>query len=68
MSTTPPNARAPEGRQFSFRDMLAMIFRRKWVILTIFLATLSMGVSASLRTTSEYQAVAKVLIRRAGSS
>jgi uncharacterized protein involved in exopolysaccharide biosynthesis len=48
--------------------MLAMVFRRKWVILTIFLATLSMGVSASLQTTSEYQAVAKVLIRRAGSS
>jgi uncharacterized protein involved in exopolysaccharide biosynthesis len=48
--------------------MLAMVFRRKWVILTIFLATLAMGVSASLKTTSEYQAVAKVLIRRAESS
>jgi uncharacterized protein involved in exopolysaccharide biosynthesis len=41
-----------EGRQFSFRDMVTMIFRRKWVILSIFLAMLSMGVSASLRTTS----------------
>jgi uncharacterized protein involved in exopolysaccharide biosynthesis len=48
--------------------MLAMVFRRKWIILTIFLATLAMGVSASLKTTSEYQAVAKVLIRRMESS
>jgi uncharacterized protein involved in exopolysaccharide biosynthesis len=45
--------------------MLAMIFRRKWVILSIFFVTVAMGVSASLKTTSEYQAVAKVLIRRA---
>ncbi|MDP6460903.1 MAG: hypothetical protein QGH59_03915, partial [Gemmatimonadota bacterium] len=32
--------------------------------LSIFLATLAMGISASLKTTSEYQATAKVLIRR----
>ena len=53
-----------EGRQFTFRDMLAMVFRRKWIIVIIFLVMLSMGVSASLKTTSEYQAVAKVLLRR----
>jgi len=66
--STATSIRATEGRQFSFRDMLAMVFRRKWIILTIFLATVAMGVSASLRTTSEYQAVTKVLIRRAGSA
>ena len=55
-------------RQLSFRDMLAMIFRRKWIILSIFLVTLAMGISASLKTTLEYQAVAKVLIRRAEAS
>jgi uncharacterized protein involved in exopolysaccharide biosynthesis len=48
--------------------MLAMVFRRRWIILSIFLCMLTMGVSASLRTTSEYQAVAKVLIRRAEAS
>ena len=57
-----------ETRQFSTRDFLSMIFRRKWVILSIFFVTLAMGVSASLKTTSEYQAVAKVLIRRAEGS
>ena len=57
-----------EVRQFSTRDMLAMIFRRKWVILSIFFITLAMGISASLKTTSEYQAVAKVLLRRSEGS
>ncbi|NNE44276.1 MAG: hypothetical protein HKN12_08695 [Gemmatimonadetes bacterium] len=59
---------AEGGRQFSFRDMLAMIFRRKWVILSFFLIILAMGISASLQTTSEYQSVCKVLIRRAEAS
>jgi uncharacterized protein involved in exopolysaccharide biosynthesis len=57
-----------EVRQFSTRDMLAMVFRRKWVILSIFFITLAMGISASLKTTSEYQAVAKVLLRRSEGS
>jgi len=59
---------AGETRQFTSRDMVAMVFRRKWIILSIFLVTLAMGISASLRTTSEYQATAKVLIRRAEAS
>jgi uncharacterized protein involved in exopolysaccharide biosynthesis len=62
------DAARTETRQFSARDMLAMIFRRKRVIITIFLVTLAMGVSASLKTTSEYQAVAKVLLRRSDGS
>lgn len=57
-----------EVRQFSTRDMLAMIFRRKWVILSIFFITLAVGISASLKTTSEYQAVSKVLLRRSDGS
>lgn len=57
-----------EARAFSTRDFLAMLFRRKWVILSIFFVTLAMGVSASLKTTSEYQAVAKVLLRRSEGS
>ncbi len=65
-----PNGTDPrsEARQFSSRDFLAMIFRRKWVILSILLITMAMGVSASLKTTSEYQAVAKVLLRRSDGS
>ncbi len=55
-------------RPFSVRDMLAMVFRRKWIILSIFLVTLGMGVSASLRSTSEFVATAKVLIRRSEAS
>jgi len=55
-------------RQFTARDVLGMVFRRKWVILSIFLVTLAMGVSASLKTTSEFMATAKVLIRRAEGS
>ncbi|MBZ0268037.1 hypothetical protein K8I85_07770 [bacterium] len=62
---------SPDGdstRQFTARDMVAMVFRRKWVILSIFLVTLAMGISASLKTTSEFMATAKVLIRRAEGS
>ena len=55
-------------RQYTARDMLAMIFRRKWVILSIFLLTLALGISASLKTTSEFVATAKILIRRAEAS
>ncbi len=65
---TPGPAQRGEARQFSTRDFLSMIFRRKWVILSIFLITVAMGVSASLKTTSEYQAVAKVLLRRSDGS
>jgi uncharacterized protein involved in exopolysaccharide biosynthesis len=62
-------SRENEGtRSLSTRDILSMILRRKWVILSIFLVVLSMGISASLRTTSEYQATSKVLIRRAEGS
>lgn len=63
--------RAGDGettRTLSTRDILSMILRRKWVILSIFLVVLSMGISASLQTTSEYQATSKVLIRRAEAS
>jgi len=60
--------RPADGRAFSLRDMLALVFRRKWVILGIFFVTLAMGVSASLRTTSEFMATAKVLIRRSEAS
>jgi uncharacterized protein involved in exopolysaccharide biosynthesis len=67
MSTSSQAPRV-EARQFSTRDFLAMIFRRKWIILSILLVTLAMGVSASLKTTSEYQAVAKVLLRRSDGS
>ncbi len=63
-----PNQGSGEARQFSTRDFLSMIFRRKWIIVSIFLVTLALGISASLKTTSEYQAVAKVLIRRAEAS
>jgi len=61
-------SRAGETRPFSIRDMIAMVFRRKWIILVVFVVALGMGVSASLRTTSEFQATAKVLIRRSEAS
>lgn len=63
-----PITRTVDARPFSLRDMLALVFRRKWVILGIFFVTLSMGVSASLRTTSEFMATSKVLIRRSEAS
>jgi uncharacterized protein involved in exopolysaccharide biosynthesis len=64
----PATTRTVDARPFSLRDMLALVFRRKWVILGIFFVTLAMGVSASLRTTSEFMATAKVLIRRSEAS
>lgn len=63
-----PAAAVSETRPFSLRDMVALVFRRKWVILGIFFVTLAMGVSASLRTTSEFMATSKVLIRRSEAS
>lgn len=62
------NLSVKETRQFSFRDMLAMVFRRKWIILSIFFVMLATGISASFQSTSEFMATAKVLIRRDGGS
>ena len=59
-----PNLAEKGTRQFSFRDMLAMVFRRKWVILSIFFVMLATGISASFQSTSEFMATSKVLIRR----
>jgi uncharacterized protein involved in exopolysaccharide biosynthesis len=64
----PAAAHSAEARPFSLRDILTLVFRRKWVILGVFLVTLGMGVSASLRTTSEFLATSKVLIRRSEAS
>ena len=59
-----PNLSEKGTRQLSFRDMLAMVFRRKWVILSIFFVMLATGISASFQSTSEFMATSKVLIRR----
>ena len=48
--------------------MLPSLVPAALVVVTVLAATLALGVSASLKSTSEFQATAKVLIRRAEGS
>jgi uncharacterized protein involved in exopolysaccharide biosynthesis len=54
------------GSQISAREILTVIFRRKVPIILCAIVVAAAALSAASRTTSVYQATAKVLVRRAG--
>ncbi len=54
--------------QISAREILTVIFRRKVPILVCAVAVATAALTAASRTTSVYQATAKVLVRRMGAS
>lgn len=54
--------------QVSLREILAVVFRRKVPIVICTVAVAALALSAAARTTSVYQASAKVLVRRSGAT
>ncbi|MFH1313601.1 MAG: Wzz/FepE/Etk N-terminal domain-containing protein [Candidatus Eisenbacteria bacterium] len=54
------------GSQISAREILTVIFRRKIPIILCAVVVAAAALSAASRTTSVYQATAKVLLRRTG--
>lgn len=56
---------APEAKKEStVKDFLEVIFRRKWIVLGIVVASTAMTVILNLRKPAEYESSAKVLIKR----
>lgn len=51
--------------QATVRDLVTVIFRQKWVILTVFLVTTLSVLLLNLRTPTTYQSLAKVRVERA---
>jgi uncharacterized protein involved in exopolysaccharide biosynthesis len=60
--TSPFSASAP--RQATFREFLAVVFRRRWIILGIFLVTTATVATLTLITPAEYLSSGRVLVRR----
>ena len=54
------------GIQISAREIFTVIFRRKIPIILCAIVVAAVALSAASRTTSVFQATAKVLVRRTG--
>jgi uncharacterized protein involved in exopolysaccharide biosynthesis len=62
-----PNPTAPVsgfGRQATAREFIAVVFRRKWIILGLFLITTATVVTVALTTPTTYVSSGRVLIKR----
>lgn len=53
-----------DARQATAREFLAVVFRRKWIILGLLLVTTATVLTVALSTPVTYQSVGEVLIRR----
>jgi uncharacterized protein involved in exopolysaccharide biosynthesis len=53
-----------EHNEASLRDFLAVIFRRKWIVIAVFLAAVGVVVAMDRLTPKEYESVSQVLISR----
>jgi uncharacterized protein involved in exopolysaccharide biosynthesis len=60
---TPPAAPAP-ARQATAREFLAVLFRRKWIILGLFFVTTATVLVVSLATPTYYQSQGRILVKR----
>ena len=60
---TPPTAPAPV-RQATAREFLAVLFRRKWIILGLFLVTTATVLVVALTTPTYYQSQGRILVKR----
>ena len=64
MTAPTPNPGAPITRQATAREFLAVVFRRKWLILGLFAVTTATVLGIALSTETMYQSAARVLVRR----
>lgn len=61
----PESGAAPSAaRQATAREFLAVVFRRKWIILGLLIVTTATVLTVALSTPVTYQSVGEVLIRR----
>jgi len=61
--TSPPPASTPV-RQATAREFLAVLFRRKWIILGLFLVTSVTVLVVALSTPTYYQSQGRILVKR----
>lgn len=55
---------SPASRQATAREFLAVVFRRRWVILGLFVATTVTVVAFTLQQKAEFMSVGRVLVKR----
>ncbi|MDM7914286.1 MAG: Wzz/FepE/Etk N-terminal domain-containing protein, partial [Candidatus Eisenbacteria bacterium] len=55
---------AMESRETSLRDFLAVVFRRIWIILGVFLASIGLVLALDALSPTEYESYSQVLISR----
>jgi len=63
---SPESVAAPSGiaRQATVREFLAVLFRRKWVVIGLFVVTTATVLSISLTAKTVYQSAGRVLVKR----
>jgi len=64
MSPNTPANPAPLVRQATAREFLAVLFRRKWIILGLFLVTTATVLVVALSTPTYYQSSGRILVKR----
>ena len=53
-----------EPSETSLRDFLSIVFRRKWVVAAVFLASVGVVMAMDRLTPTEYESISQVLINR----
>jgi len=64
MNPTPPPTAPTPARQATAREFLAVLFRRKWIILGMFLVTTVTVLVVALTTPTYYQSQGRILVKR----
>lgn len=64
MTLEPPPTVTGVARQATAREFIAVLFRRKWLVLGLFLVTTATVLVISLTTTNVYESAGRVLIKR----
>ena len=60
----PPSNTPPLARQATAREFLAVLFRRKWIIIGLFLITTTTVVTVALTTPTTYMSSGRILVKR----
>jgi len=60
----PPGAQATYSRQATAREFLAVLFRRKWIILGLFLITTATAVTVAVMTPAYFISSGRILVKR----
>ncbi len=64
MNESQPGTQASPFRQASAREFFAVLFRRKWIILGLFLVTSATVLTVALTTPSLYASSGRILVKR----